>query len=61
MDLGVIDMEIEIDDSIEMPDPVASIAFDDLDQTTTSGVDMVSVVYRSKSRLSSNICTINSL
>jgi hypothetical protein len=61
MDLGVIDMEIEIDDSIEMPDPVASIAFDDLDQTTTSGVDMVSVVYRSKSRLSSNICIINSL
>lgn len=61
MDLGVIDMEIEIDDSIEMPDPVASMAFDDLDQATTSGVDMVSVVYISKSRLSSNICTINSL
>ena len=60
MDLGVIDMEIEIDDSIEMPDPVASMAYDDLVQTTTSGVDMVSVVYRFKSRLSLNICTINS-
>lgn len=43
MDLGFIDMAVDVDDSIEMPDPVASMAFDEIQQSAISAVDLVEV------------------
>lgn len=43
MEIGPINLDDDADDSIEMPDPIASMAYDDLVMTPAEAIRLVNV------------------